>query len=68
MARSYTDSQDVDSGLPRQAGNQKKKYDQKINGKHIWESYIWIDLFKWTTDMKILVPQVNVHQKVTSVV
>jgi hypothetical protein len=36
-----------------------------ISEKDIWNSQMWIDLFKWDKDMKTLVSYVNVHQKVT---
>lgn len=34
--------------------------------RNIWGRSIWIDLFELAKDVKILVPHVNDHQKVTS--
>ena len=43
-----------------------KGYDWKFGEKDIWGRSVWIDLSSRAKDVKILVPHVNAHYKVTS--
>jgi hypothetical protein len=63
--RLFIDSWAVANGLAGWSGTWKD-HDWKIGEKDIWGRSLWRDLSKWAKDVKIFVPHVNAHQKVTS--
>lgn len=63
--RLFNDSWAVANGLAGWSGICKDHY-WKIGEKDIWGRSMWIDLTKWTNNVKIFVSHVNTHKKVTS--